>query len=82
MKAWIGVTDLSWYRFLSAQPGIEEVNFWQPGGSSQFRALQLGELFLFKLKKPYNHIAGGGFFAHSSLLPVRLEASEMGSSSP
>ena len=38
-----------------------------------FKALKPGEVFLFKLKKPYKpFIAGGGFFTHSSLLPVSL----------
>lgn len=30
MRFWAGVTDGDWYRALSAQPGIDEVNFWQP----------------------------------------------------
>ena len=72
MKLYVGVTDNDWYRFLSQLPDVDEVNFWQPGGSHVFKALKPGELFLFKLKKPYNHIAGGGFFTHSSLLPVSL----------
>ncbi|OGP30243.1 MAG: hypothetical protein A2038_00150 [Deltaproteobacteria bacterium GWA2_57_13] len=50
MKLCVGVTDNDWYRFLSQLPNVGEVNFWQPGGSSQFRALQPGELFLFKLQ--------------------------------
>jgi len=72
MKLYVGVTDNDWYRFLSQLPNLDEVNFWQPGGSSQFRALQPGELFLFKLHAPENFIVGGGFFTHSSLLPVSL----------
>lgn len=72
MKLYVGVTDNDWYRFLSQLPDVDEVNFWQPGGSSQFRALQPGELFLFKLHSPENFIAGGRFFTHSSLLPVSL----------
>ena len=70
MKLYVGVTDNDWYRFLSQLPNVDEVNFWQPRGSSQFRALQPGELFLFKLHSPENFIAGGGFFTHSSLLPL------------
>ena len=50
MEIYVGVTDNDWYRFLSQLPNVGEVNFWQPGGSSQFRALQPGELFLFKLQ--------------------------------
>jgi len=61
-----------WFDFLSRRPEIDEVNFWQPGGKSQFRSLSPGELFLFKLHAPFNYIAGGGFFVHSSKLPVSL----------
>ncbi len=72
MKGFVGVTDDEWYAFLSQLPNIDEVNFWQPGGSSYFKALQAGEPFFFKLHSPLNYIAGGGFFAHSSILPVSL----------
>jgi len=50
--------------FSSQQPGIDEVNFWQPGGRSRFRRLNPGEPFLFKLHAPYNFIVGGGFFVN------------------
>ena len=30
MNAFVGVTDNDWFAFLSQQPGIDEVNFWQP----------------------------------------------------
>jgi putative restriction endonuclease len=72
VKAFIGVTDFDWYELLTSRPDLEEVNFWQPGGSKVFRALQPGELFLFKLHAPHNAIAGGGLFAHATLLPVSL----------
>lgn len=72
MKLYVGVTDNDWYRFLSQLPNVDEVNFWQPAGSHLFKALRPGELFLFKLHSPQNFIAGGGFFTHSSLLPVSL----------
>jgi len=73
MKGFIGVTDNDWFEFLSKQQGIDEVNFWQPGGSSQFKSLQPGEPFLFKLHKPYErYIAGCGFFAHRTTLPISL----------
>jgi len=32
MKGFFGVTDNVWFAFLSHQPVIDEVNFWQPGG--------------------------------------------------
>jgi putative restriction endonuclease len=71
-KAFIGVTDRDWYEFLSGRPDLAEVNFWQPGGRTQFKALAPGDLFLFKLHSPNNYIVGGGFFATSSLLPLSL----------
>lgn len=71
MKAFVGVTDYSWFRFLQSQ-SPDEVNFWQPSGRTQFRALSAGELFLFKLHAPRNYIVGGGFFVRSSLLPTFL----------
>lgn len=71
-KAFVGVTDYDWYEFLSSRPELTEVNFWQPGGKTKFKALSAGELFLFKLHSPNNYVVGGGFFAASSLLPVSL----------
>jgi putative restriction endonuclease len=72
MKAYVGITDWDWFQLLKQQHHLDEVNFWQPGGSHQFRALQPGELFLFKLHSPRNFIVGGGMFAHSTRLPVSL----------
>lgn len=72
LNAYIGVTDGHWFTFLSKLPGIDEINFWQPGGNRLFRALNPGEPFLFKLHSPYDYIVGGGFFAHSTLLPCSL----------
>lgn len=71
-KAFVGVTDQDWFDFLSARSDLTEINFWQPGGNTRFKALNQGELFLFKLHSPNNYIAGGGFFAASSLLPVSI----------
>jgi putative restriction endonuclease len=78
MKSYVGVTDSDWFELLRSQAHLDEVNFWQPGGSRQFRALEEGDLFLFKLHSPRNFIVGGGFFAHSSLLPVSLAWSAFG----
>ena len=72
MKLWIGITDDDWFEFLSGRPDLDEVNFWQPSGSRAFRALAPGEPFLFKLHAPNHFIAGGGFFARYSALPVDL----------
>ncbi len=72
MRAFLGVTDGDWYALLSSIRELEEVNFWQPGGSRAFTALEPGGLFLFKLHSPRNFVVGGGVFAHSTLLPVSL----------
>lgn len=72
MNSYIGVTDRDWFDLLSHQQNLEEVNFWQPSGNRKFQVLRPGELFLFKLHSPNNYIVGGGFFAHSSLLPITL----------
>ena len=72
MQAYIGVTDREWFGLLRNLPHLEEINFWQPSGNTQFRALNPGELFLFKLHSPYNFIVGGAFFAYSSILPISL----------
>lgn len=72
MRAYVGVTDRDWFQLLRTQTHLDEVNFWQPSGSHQFRALNPSELFLFKLHSPDNYIVGGGVFAHSSLLPISI----------
>jgi len=66
----IGLTDYDWYTTLMSK-NIDEVNFWRPSGAS-FAALQPNELFLFKLKKPYYAIVGGGFFISFSQVPIDL----------
>lgn len=71
MKFYVGVTDNSWFDFLS-KLSPDEVNFWQPGGATVFRRLQPWELFLFKRHAPDNYIAGGGFFVSHSFLPLSL----------
>jgi putative restriction endonuclease len=72
IRAYVGVTDKDWYKLLAGSPGIDEVNFWQPGGNRLFSALVPGELFLFKLHSPENFIVGGGLFSYSTLLPTSL----------
>lgn len=71
MRFYVGVTDNSWYGFLrNARP--EEVNFWKPSAQKAFSGLEPGAPFLFKLKRPHNHIAGGGFFVKFSVLPLSI----------
>jgi len=72
MRFFLAVTDDDWFSYLSAGVAPDEVNFWQPSGNVQFKALQPGEPFLFKLHTPNDYIVGGGFFGHFSILPVSL----------
>jgi len=71
MKYWVGATDNAWFEFLSHQ-APDEVNFWQPRGEATYASLGVGSIFLFKLKRPYNHIAGGAYFVKSSSLPLSM----------
>ena len=67
-RLFIGVTDQSWFDFLAAEPGVDEVNFWRPGGGL-LKPMQ-GAPFLFKLKAPLNAIAGVGFFERAEQLSI------------
>lgn len=71
MKFYLGVTDNNWYNYLS---GIspEDINFWQPSGTFNFKVLSPGAPFLFKLKYPLNAIGGIGFFSSHTFLPVSV----------
>lgn len=71
MKMYVGITDFEWFKTLK-QANCEEVNFWKPGGRTNFRALDEGELFLFKLHSPQDYIVGGGLFLKFSILPSSL----------
>lgn len=74
----VGVTDQDWFDRLSLEQP-DEVNFWAPSGRANFRALQPGELFLFKLHAPKNFIVGGGVFSHASNVPLSLAWEAFGS---
>jgi len=67
----VAVTDSDWFDALRHRTNLNEVNFWAPSAAN-FRALQPGELFLFKLHAPRNVIVGGGIFAHSNAMPCSL----------
>jgi putative restriction endonuclease len=70
VRAYVGVTDGDWFRFLAARPNATEVNFWQPSGGREFRVLAPGEPFFFKTHYPHNRVVGGGFFSDSARLKV------------
>ena len=67
----VAVTDSDWFEMLRRQPDLSEVNFWAPSPRN-FKALEPGELFLFKLRAPRNVIVGGGIFAYANVLPCSL----------
>ena len=71
MKFYLGVTDNSWYNYLSSI-NPEDINFWQPGGKLTFRVLEKGAPFIFKLKSPINAIGGIGFFSSHTFLPINV----------
>jgi putative restriction endonuclease len=72
VKIFVGITDYDWFRLHASKERVEEVNFWRPSALTPFKALDWGELFLFKLHSPRNFIVGGGFFARYLRIPVSL----------
>ena len=68
MRCCLGVTNYGWFSFLQSIQAVE-VNFWKPSRAN-FKALQPGELFFFKLKAPYNKIGGGGNFVEFIQFPI------------
>jgi len=71
MKYYIGNTDFDWYNYLK-KINPEDINFWQPSGLSNFKAIEKGSPFLLRLKNPINKIAGIGFFSSHSILPIEF----------
>ena len=86
MRGFIANTDHDWFTYLRAiEPPVDEVNFWRPGSTTSFKALDPGEPFFFRLKSPYNAIGGFGYFAlFSGLLPVSVawEAYDIANGAP
>lgn len=72
VKLYVGITDYDWFNLHASKPFVEEVNFWRPSPQASFKALQPGEMFLFKLHAPRNFIVGGGFFTRFLPLPLSL----------
>jgi len=54
VNLFIANTDNSWFDFLASEPALTEVNFWWPGEMA-FRAIQPGELLVFRLKGTSNN---------------------------
>ncbi len=75
LPAVVANTDERWFfhfRQSDQLTKVDEVNFWRPAARNEFRALSPSEPFFFRLKAPYNAIAGFGFFAVSSRMPVPI----------
>jgi putative restriction endonuclease len=71
VNLFIANTDNTWFDFLASEPQVKEVNFWWPG-EMPFRAIQPGELLVFRLKSPRNKIGGFGVFSNHSTLPIQI----------
>ncbi len=72
MKLYVGITDFDWFSLHASKDYVDEVNFWRPSSQANFKVLQRGEPFLFKLHAPRNYIVGGGFFLKFLPLPLSL----------
>jgi len=71
VSLYIANTDNDWFDFLSSESDVTEVNFWQPGAKA-FHAIEPGELFAFRLKRPRDKIGGFGILSNSSILPLQI----------
>jgi len=72
MNFFVAVTDYDWFQLHASKPFVVEVNFWRPSPEAPFKALNAGEMLLFKLHSPRNFIVGGGFFTRFVHLPISL----------
>ena len=70
MKIYVGITDTNWFNYLSSQKDIDEINFWQPSGGRNFKALNPGEIFVFRLHSPNDYVVGYGIYSYFSILPI------------
>jgi putative restriction endonuclease len=72
MNLYVGITDADWFRFLRSR-NADEMNFWRPSNTNDFRAISPGELFLFKTKrKAGGKIVGGAFLVRHTTLALDL----------
>lgn len=62
MRAYVFPTDTTWSTYLRARPGLDNVNFWLPGGGG-FAALSRGDRFVYRSKQSAGgRLIGGGLF--------------------
>ena len=70
-ELYVANTDNDWFDFLATRSPLEDVNFWKPTPQT-FRAIDEGQLFVFRLKSPRNKIGGYGVLASSINVPIQL----------
>jgi putative restriction endonuclease len=73
VQPFIALTDKAWFDYLSSQASasiVDEVNFWSPRSTQPLKHMQAGQPIFFRLKNPFNAIAGYGFFAHYRLIGI------------
>jgi putative restriction endonuclease len=71
INLFVANTDNAWFDFLASEHELIEVNFWWPG-EMNFKALEPGEMLVFRLKSPRNKIGGFGIFSSHSRLPIQM----------
>jgi len=49
MNFFVAVTDYDWFQLHASKSSVVEVNFWRPSPEASFKALNAGEMLLFKL---------------------------------
>jgi hypothetical protein len=75
VQPFIALTDKAWFDFLRERTTtglVDEVNFWSPKSTRPMKRMEPGEPVFFRLKSPYNAIAGYAFFAHFHLLDLDM----------
>lgn len=75
---YVGITDSNWFSLLKEDydNGVlgNQVNFWTPG-TKEFKAIESGDLFLFKLHNKKStgengEIVGGGYFSYYDKMSI------------
>jgi putative restriction endonuclease len=73
-RATVALTDKRWFDYLrdrASSGRLDEVNFWRPLAQTDIH-LEVGAPLFFRLKAPFNAIAGYGFFSASTHLPIQM----------
>ena len=67
MGPFLANTDKRWFDYLSSRAvngRVDEVNFWSPLAVRPMKAMDLADPVFFRLKTPWNAVAGYGLFAN------------------